>query len=387
MKNRFRDISEQWFLVEPALFQVYCTHSMVENTQMACAMRTGKGRVEYNPALLGSLSAPQLEHTLRAEMIRILLKHPYMRQPENCSAAVVTMASNCVLTNNYTALAKDGLTTAKELDLPEGEAFEWYAHRINANDNANENQNENANANENQNGNNGNNENNANAQALADQSEMWEEDQMLQENINELIASTTNWGTLAGKVIEQIIASTKPKIDYRRAFAGFRSSVISSRRHLTRMRPNRRMEFEQMGSVYQLSTRLLIAVDVSGSVSSQSLAYFYGLIRRFFKYGIEQMDVVQFDAELGEVQSFQQRQTRIAVCGRGGTSFQPAIDYAAEHQYDGLCILTDGYAPVPAIPLGFRCPLLWVLENEKEYNEHHSWMQQLPHSRVCWLKM
>lgn len=327
---------------------------------MPCAMRTGKGRVEVNSGLIDNLTNPQLEHLLRAEIIRILLKHPYMRQPENCSTQAVTMASDCVLTDNYPALTKAGLSTPELLGLPFGEAFEWYAHHINTNDDQDN-------------------------KGLGAQSQLWDEDQLQEELINKLIEATNNWGTLDYKIKERIIASTQPKIDYRRAFAGFQASILSSRRHLTRMRPNRRMEFEQMGSVYQLSTRLLIAVDVSASVKSASLSYFYGLINRFFQYGIEQMDVVQFDNILGEVQPFKQHQTYVEVIGRGGTDFQPIIDYAASQKYDGLCILTDGEASVPKIPSSFRCPLLWVLENEKEYRTHHEWMLQLPHSRVCWL--
>ena len=53
----------------------------------------------------------------------------------------------------------------------------------------------------------------------------------------------------------------------------------------------------------------------------------------------------------------------IRVTGRGGTNFQPAIDFYYEHEeYDGLVFLTDGYAATPKLPDDKRHkPLAWIL--------------------------
>ena len=53
----------------------------------------------------------------------------------------------------------------------------------------------------------------------------------------------------------------------------------------------------------------------------------------------------------------------IRVTGRGGTNFQPAIDFYYEHdEYDGLVFLTDGYAARPTVPDDKRHkPLAWIL--------------------------
>ena len=458
VRERIEKIAEWWFLKEPAVFASYCTHQLAENTKMKCAARTGKGRIEYNPELLQNIDDKLLENLLRAEVIRILLKHPYDRQPENCKQSAVTEASDCVVTSYYSDLMNIGLSTPDSFNLKEKEAFEWYAHQISAiekmqqltlsfdssdDDNDSEVEKDDKDAEgkdqveseeekdddndkekteeigdggdgDNETGESkggqgdgdcdgkgkgegtedgtedGNSEENSNLGEHSpkdDQSAMWEEDQSMQEVINYLIESTQSWGGMPGHMVEMIKASTKPQIDYRRAFAGFRSSVLSSKRNLTRMRPNRRMDFEQMGSVYKLTTRLLIAVDVSGSIGSDSLVNFYSLINRFFKYGIEHIDVVQFGADLGEVENFKKAKTTIQVCGRGGTTFQPIIDFAAQKKYDGVAIFTDGYGPVPIIPTGFRTPLLWVADCQQSYNDGHEWMEKLPHSRACWLKV
>ena len=68
--------------------------------------------------------------------------------------------------------------------------------------------------------------------------------------------------------------------------------------------------------------------------------------------------------------------------GRDGTDFQCVIDYANTARcYDGLIIITDGCAPPPSIPQGFRPRLLWICEDQQAYDSYHQWMQQT--GRVC----
>ena len=147
------------------------------------------------------------------------------------------------------------------------------------------------------------------------------------------------------------------------------------------MKPNRRTGFDNMGSVRIFDTKLLVAVDVSGSISSKSLQYFYGVINSAFRYGFDSIDVVQFDCGISSVCSLKKVIKEIGVFGRGGTSFQEPIDYAHENGYDGLVILTDGYAPEPILPEGFKTGLLWVCENQECFDQHKSWMEKT--GRAC----
>jgi len=95
-----------------------------------------------------------------------------------------------------------------------------------------------------------------------------------------------------------------------------------------------------------------------------------------------QIDVVQFDTKLGEVQTLLKASENIKVKGRGGTCFQPFIDFVAKHpEYDGALIYTDGYASKPTIPATMRTPLCWALRSEKEFKEHEDRMRQS--GRVC----
>lgn len=408
-ENVFQRIAEHWFLSEPVLFATYCSHHLKPNSSIACTMRTGKGCIEYNPELTNLLTEQAIEENLKVEMIRILLKHPYDRQPKDCSAMACTLGSDCTLSSYYDNWKYVNLAKPSDFQLPEKEYFEWYAINIdklikkegtssegNSSSNGQE-------ASEREEASEGNNltkgdttteEKNDSvmtktydyAKAKAEQSALWEEDELMQISINTIIENAKNWGTIPGNLVEQIIASTKARIDYRKVISGFRASCISMRRTLTRMRPNRRTGFQNMGSIYRYKTNLLVAVDVSGSVTSKTLAHFYSVINRFFHYGIENIDVMQFDCAAGEVKNIKKASHKIEIFGRGGTDFQCVIDYAQQAKcYDGVIIMTDGYAPPPVLPPHFRPHLLWICENEDSYKQHHEWMEKL--GRACTINL
>lgn len=434
--DRFKQLAEHWFLTEPAFFAIYCSHALTMNPRINCYMRIGKGRLEYNPGWLRELSDAAFEEVVRIEMLRAFLKHPYERQPTGATRKNMYSASDLVLTSHYKfriiQLKKPSL-----YHLPSKMHYEWYlAHipprhlggnsdpsdipgdtpdqdseqaqgqaspddasdgmqvqedqEMSNEDNTSPNlDDEVQNTESPSQGLDGADEDDSRQPDYGEAAELWEEDESRQLEINELIMQIKDWGSISGGMVEQIMASTQAKIDYRKALAGFRASVISSKRTLTRMRPSRRWGFEQMGSKYAFSTSLLIAVDTSGSISTEMLKHFFSVIVKFFKYGIEQIDVIQFDCVIqGECMSLKKakKQNRFAVHGRGGTSFQPVFDYLHEHnRYDGLIILTDGYAEVPHKDFSTRARILWVCESEDCYNQHKQWMSQL--GRCCYMNL
>ena len=101
MEEIISHIVEEWFLVEPLLFSAYCTHQLVENKRMVVPMRTGKMRIEYNSDIMADWSQEAIEERLRFEVIRILLGHPYQRQPYGAKKSVLGIASDVTLTDSY----------------------------------------------------------------------------------------------------------------------------------------------------------------------------------------------------------------------------------------------------------------------------------------------
>ena len=371
MQERYTHILERWFITEPPLFQVLCIHELVQNTQMTCPLRSGRKKLEYHPDIVREMSDDALEEALRAEAVRLLLKHPYERRPEGCSQKAMGLGSNLVVGDNYKH-PRFRIETPEDMGLQTGMSYEWYARMV-------EKQNSSGG------GSNQDNESEGGDSPMGDKhrdlAELWDEDELTVQMINEVINTTKSWGSLGGNFAEVLKASVKAKINWRNIFAGFRASIISSKRKLTRMRPNRRTGFENMGSVRRFDTKLLVAVDVSGSISTESLQYFYGVINSAFRYGFESIDVVQFDCGVRAVHSLKKVIRDVAIVGRGGTSFQEPIDYAHENGYDGLVMLTDGFAPEPIIPDGFKTGILWVCENESCLKQHKKWMEKS--GRTC----
>lgn len=385
MEKRYSDILEKWFILEPPLFQVLCLHDLKAETQMACPLRSGRKRIEYNPDIVNEMSDEALEEALRAEALRILLKHPYERRPEGCSQKAMGLGSNLVIGDNY-AHQRFKIETPKEYGLKGGMNYEWYARQVeeqqegSGKGKSNEGEGPGNDKAEYGGGDNDGDEKGS-GEKYRDLAELWEEDDMTAQLINGIIESTKSWGSLSGQFAEMLNASLKAKINWRNIFAGFRASIISSKRKLTRMRPNRRTGFDNMGSIRRFDTKMLVAVDVSGSISTKSLKYFYGVINSAFRYGFESIDVIQFDCGVKVVHSLKNVVKDVAIVGRGGTSFQEPVDYAHENGYDGLIMLTDGYAPPPCIPEGFKTGILWVCENEDCLEHHKSWMEKT--GRTC----
>ena len=370
MQERYTHILERWFITEPPLFSVLCMHELVQNVQMSCPLRSGRKKLEYNPDIVREMSDDGLEEALRAEAVRLLLKHPYERRPEGCSQKAMGLGSNLVVGDNYKH-PRFRIETPEDFGLKTGMSYEWYARMV-------EQQNESG-------GQGGNDGDDDGQQSMSDKhrdlAELWDEDELTVQMINEVINTTKSWGSLGGNFAELLQASVKAKINWRNIFAGFRASIISSKRKLTRMKPNRRTGFDNMGSVRRFDTKLLVAVDVSGSISTESLKYFYGVINSAFRYGFESIDVIQFDCGVRAVHNLKKVIKDVAIVGRGGTSFQEPIDYAHENGYDGLVVLTDGYAPEPTIPDGFRTGILWVCEIESCLKQHKRWMEKT--GRAC----
>ena len=370
MQERYTHILERWFITEPPLFSVLCLHELVQNTQMSCPLRSGRKKLEYNPDIVREMSDDGLEEALRAEAVRLLLKHPYERRPEGCSQKAMGLGSNLVVGDNYKH-PRFRIETPEDFGLKTGMSYEWYARMVEQQESSG--------------GQGGNDGDDDGQQSTSDKhrdlAELWDEDELTVQMINEVISTTKSWGSLGGNFAELLQASLKAKINWRNIFAGFRASIISSKRKLTRMKPNRRTGFDNMGSVRRFDTKLLVAVDVSGSISTESLKYFYGVINSAFRYGFESIDVIQFDCGVRAVHSLKKVIKDVAIVGRGGTSFQEPIDYAHENGYDGLVVLTDGYAPEPTIPDGFKTGILWVCENESCLKQHKKWMEKT--GRAC----
>lgn len=382
VKEKISQVVDKWFLYEPLFFNVYCTHKLEPNSDMKCPFRTGKRRIEYNPELLKDSTTDEIAQGLKTEVTRILLKHPYQRVPQNPNRSALTTASD--VTINEHCYHDKKLKDASHYNMESGLSYEEYYKKlyyICPDFDAMEGDGKQHLMPSLKKGEIG------EYEAAADAAELWDEDEEMADSVNQQIQKaqkTNQWGSISGDFQETITASLKIPMDYRRILSQFRACIISQRRKLTRMKPNRRYGFEFMGSQFEPKTHLLVAVDVSGSIETEDLKNFFSIINRFFSYGVEAINVITFDWELQQEFELKKAAKNIKITGRGGTNFQCAVDYYENHsEFQGMIIFTDGYAEVPKIKKAKQ--LLWILTGKMEYDHAIKWIKDLRMSRATWI--
>lgn len=411
-EERIKKIVERWFLLEPLMFNIFCTHKLEKNLGLKVPFRSGNMKIEYSPLLLQKLSDKALEEYLKAEVFRIVLKHPYERVPQDANKVALGFASD--VTIEQTSQFTIPLLNYAELGLAKGLSYEEYYRDLKFRpiaqlDYGNDEEEKHSDSNQqvssknqdcsnqhidsdNQNcshqQNDEENHSYSDQQKATENVELWQQDDLAIEVINMQIIKaqeSNEWGTISRNLQQMIEANLIVRMDYKKVLSSFRASILSQNRELTRTRPNRRYGFDFMGSHYKFTTKLLVAVDVSGSISDKELSKFFSIINRFFKYGIKDIDVIQFDFNItAPIMNLKKAKKSIKVTGRGGTSFQPPIDYYTAHkEYDGLIIFTDGYANIPNNSTHRR--ILWVLTNEKSYNNAISWIKTLANNKAMYI--
>lgn len=398
--------AEHLFLFEPLMFSVYCTHKIAPNPELAIPFRCGQRKIEYSPVLIEKLEEKEAQDYLKIELIRILLRHPYQRLPINPDMAALSVASDITISQTMTFSVP--LITNEAFSLDYGLAYEEYYKRLKGLIEPFTTFMADGNFPITISGSCGNFEAMMPETSGSDMdgklsdkmpkienpykknsqlSELWGEDDYMNDKISDLIKiaeRNKDWGSISLDMISMIEATLVIPLDYKKILTMFRANTISQSRVLTRMRPNRRYGFSYMGSKYNFTTKILMAVDVSGSVCDKDLQNFFSIINRFFIYGIKSIDVVQFDCELTEkILSLKKAKKEIKICGRGGTNFQAPIDYYEKHkEYDGLIIFTDGYAAKPFVKTNRN--ILWFFNKKTSYDEN-DWVSTLRHSQSLYL--
>jgi predicted metal-dependent peptidase len=174
-------------------------------------------------------------------------------------------------------------------------------------------------------------------------------------------------GNVPGEIEGLIVVEefTAPKFDwkgYLRRFTGVSTKVFTKK---IRRKENRRYE-DNPGLKIKMRQHMLLAIDTSGSVSDTELAEFMNEIHHIYKVGVD-ITVVQCDTSIKSIEPYKGK-NEISVLGRGGTEFDPVLDYynANLKKYTSLVYFTDGECYTSVKPKG---KVLWVLSERSGMNE------------------
>ena len=196
----------------------------------------------------------------------------------------------------------------------------------------------------------------------------------------EIASGGKTFGTVPGWIDDLVRATIEPPPDWAAELQ--RSVAMLSRQGRSFLRPSRRMsalageagEWPEMvtmpGRRVTPAGRLCAVVDTSASIDAGVLARFFGALASVATAeGFDEVRVVQSDAEVtrDEVLSaaellFQE----VAISGRGGTDFGPALRLLARESRRAaerftVVFLTDGDGRFPSAEEASPLEVLWVL--------------------------
>ena len=174
-------------------------------------------------------------------------------------------------------------------------------------------------------------------------------------------------GSIPGEIegvitIEEIVA---PKFDWRgymRRFTGISTKVFTKK---IRRKENRKFP-ESPGLKLKMKQHMLLGIDTSGSVSDSELQEFMSEIHHIYKAGVD-VTIIQCDTSINSIEPYKGK-NELTVSGRGGTEFDPVLEYYNENQkrYTSLVYFTDGECNTHVKPKGH---VLWVLSERSQMNE------------------
>lgn len=170
-----------------------------------------------------------------------------------------------------------------------------------------------------------------------------------------------------GEIYKRITTLEQAKFNWKAYLRQFVDGSIRSTMKSSRKKVNRRLEKENIpGKKFLRKINLLVGIDTSGSVSSAELQEFMNEIHHIYKNGAE-VTIVQCDTQINSINEFKPN-LDIEIKGRGGTEFDPVIQYYNKNRNKHTCLVyfTDGECNCSVKPQG---KMLWVMSSRSRINE------------------
>jgi len=161
----------------------------------------------------------------------------------------------------------------------------------------------------------------------------------------------------------------RPRIyNWKAQFRRMLGTEIDTTIRRTHKRESKRFDFSP-GIKFNRKISILVAIDTSGSVSDEELSEFFSEIMYIKRAGAK-VTVLEFDADVHSVWEFKGFQN-IKITGRGGTDFEPPVDWYRQHRkdYTMFVMFTDGYAPINNLNVPNN-NMTWVITSSGERKDY-----------------
>lgn len=372
-------------LFEPALFQFFSLLDLkaTANKKVNCRIvvnNSAKGVIEYNPNFIVGLKEKTIvEYILTCETLRFCLHHCTTRKLANMQA--MTIASDVIVGTSSMAVLDRSKQEVKEFikGCPNKEEYRpifksmgydfdndfnletIYEIICKLNQDNDNNSNGSGDSDEShgeigESGDSGDNSTNdkgndtpsyfdKSASNTLTKSEGWGENDFLDNEMKEVTKRITtqniSHGNVGGNLWEKIVIANTPRIDWKRVLRNFKNSIIDKFTEETRARPNRRHGFDLPGQRHLFRSRVLVAIDVSGSMSEDDINTGLSLITPLMKHC--DISYACWDCNCSDFTKIRRPMKEFDSLGGGGTNPQCVLDKIAvtKSKFDGIIMFTD----------------------------------------------
>ena len=175
--------------------------------------------------------------------------------------------------------------------------------------------------------------------------EGWEEntlvDQEIQEITHHIAENASQWGNISGGLLQAILAANTPKFDPRTVLKRFKANTVDKFTEDTRMRPDRRKQFDVPGKKHKFRSRILVAIDCSGSMDDKDVERGCAIVNKFVKHA--DVSYCFWDGVCGPFTEQKQKKSDFKLIGRGCTNPECVLDAIKERKakFDGIIYFTD----------------------------------------------
>jgi predicted metal-dependent peptidase len=305
-----------------------------------------------NPNFFGGLTPVQRVGLLRHEMMHLILMHMDRKAdaPMKDWNIATDMAINCYCPELDEVGGVTVAKVAKELgiDIRERQHSEYYLEILKKYQD------------ENPSSGSGDGSGGLDGLETTDSHDLWEQlseeqKQLVKQMVNSVAgrSSTSELPTFIKAQLEKL-KDGKP-IDWKQKLRAYVGQAIAPFKEKTRKRLNRRYGIIFQGKKKEYTSKLALCLDTSGSVSDKLVTAFFVEIDKITE-NFSEIVVIECDTQVRAHYSYKKGQS-IVVNGRGGTRYQPAIDFALKQAPDVIIMFGDGdHADDPIKP---RVPVIW----------------------------
>lgn len=176
-------------------------------------------------------------------------------------------------------------------------------------------------------------------------------------------------GTVPANVLQKLESLKNiepPKFNWKAYLRRYIGNSAKNTLRKTKRKQSKRFELD-FGLRVQEFSNILIAIDSSASVSDDEIYEFMNEIHHMYKCGHD-FTLIFADTKMQDPIKYKPS-IPIEIKVRGGTDFNPVVDYYMQHRkkFSTLIYLTDGEAPAPNAPVK---NILWVLSTKCSNTDH-----------------